>query len=128
MDKVDGFRNTSLADWAARVLVPGCQVVLDGLNCFAAVGGAGRLHTPINTDGSVPDELALRWVNTLLGNVKNALHGTYHAMQDKCLQRNLSEFCYRFNRRFDLGGLVTQLILTATRTPPLPDRLATLDA
>ncbi len=56
------------------------------------------------------------------------MHGTYHAIRDKCLQRYLSEFYYRFNRKFDLGGLVTQLILTATRTPPLPDRLATLDA
>jgi hypothetical protein len=82
MDKVDGFRNTSLADWAARVLVPGCQVVLDGLICFAAVGGAGRLHTPINTDGGLPDESALRWVNMLLGNVKNAMHSKYHAIQD----------------------------------------------
>jgi hypothetical protein len=68
------------------------------------------------------------WVNTLLGNVKNALHGTYHAIKGKYLQRYLSEFCYRFNRRFDLTGLVTQLIRTATRTPPLPYRLATLDA
>lgn len=128
MDKVDGFRKTILADWAARVLVPGCQVVSDGLNCFAAVAGAGGLHTPINTGGGVPDEPALRWVNTLLGNVKNALHGTYHAIKGKYLQRYLSEFCYRFNRRFDLAGLVTQLIRTATRTPPLPYRLATLDA
>ena len=46
----------------------------------------------------------------------------------KYLQRYLSEFCYRFNRRFDLAGLVTQLILTATRTPPLPYRLAMRNA
>ena len=70
MDKVDGFRKAILADWAARVLVPGCEVVSDGLNCFAAVGGAGCLHTPINTGGGVPDEPALRWVNTLLGTSK----------------------------------------------------------
>jgi len=42
-------------------------------------------------------------VNTMLGNVKNALHGTYHALRPKYLQCHLSEFCYRFNRRFDLA-------------------------
>jgi transposase-like protein len=68
------------------------------------------------------------WVNTMLGNVKNALHGTYHALRPKYLQRYLSEFCYRFNRRFDLAALVPRLIVAAARTPPLNYRLATLDA
>lgn len=75
--------------------------------------------------GSVLDRR--QQVNTLLGNVKNALHGTYHALRPKYLQRYLSEFCYRFNRRFDLAALVPRLILAAARTPPLSYRLATLD-
>ena len=44
-----------------------------------------------------------RWVNTILGNLKNALRGTYHAIRPKYAQRYLSEFEYRFNRRFDLA-------------------------
>lgn len=63
-----------------------------------------------------------------VGNVKSALHGTYHALRPKYLQRYLSEFCYRFNRRFDLAALVPRLIVAATRTPPLTYRLAALDA
>ena len=46
----------------------------------------------------------------------------------QCVQRYLSEFCYRFNRRFDLAALVPRLIVAAARTPPLTYRLATLDA
>ena len=68
------------------------------------------------------------WINTMLGNVKNAMHGTYHALRPKYLQRYLSEFGYRFNRRFDLAALVPRLIVAAARTPPLSYRLATLDA
>jgi transposase-like protein len=128
LDVVDGFRKTILADWARHALAPGCEVVSDGLSCFAAVGAAGCVHTVITTGGGVPDAPALRWVNTLLGNVKNAMHGTYHAIKGKYLQRYLSEFCYRFNRRFDLAGMIGQMICTATKTPPLPYRLATLDA
>ncbi len=66
------------------------------------------------------------WVNTVLGNVKNALHGTCHAFNAKHLPRYLAEFSYRFNRRFDLKELVPRLAYVALRTPPLPYRLAKL--
>jgi len=63
----------------------------------------------------------------MLGNVKNALHGTYHALHPKYPQRYLSEFCYHFNRRYDLEALVIRLVVAATRTP-LTYRLVTVDA
>ncbi len=64
----------------------------------------------------------------MLGNVENAMHGTYHALRPKYLQRYLSEFRYRFNRRFDSAALVPRLIVAAVRTQPLSYRLATFDA
>lgn len=45
----------------------------------------------------------------------------------KYLQRYLSEFCYRFNRRFKLQDLVPWLLYAAAHTPPLPYRLLTTD-
>ena len=33
-----------------------------------------------------------QWVNTMLGNIKNALRGTYHAIRPKYAQQYLSEF------------------------------------
>lgn len=128
MDVVAGFRKTVLSAWALRYLAPGSVVVSDGLNCFPANKDAGCAHEAIATGGGVPREPALVWINTLLGNVKNALHGTYHALRPKYLQRYLAEFCYRFNRRFQLAALVPRLLYAAARTPPLPYRLATLDA
>ena len=128
MDVVSGFRKSVLLAWAERGLVPGSAVVSDGLGCFPAVVAAGCAHTAIPTGGGVPNEPLLVWVNTLLGNVNNALHGTYHALRPKYLQRYLSEFCYRFNRRFDLAALVPRLLHAAARTPPLPYKIATLDA
>ena len=130
MDVMEGFRKKVLSTWAKRYLVPGTAVVSDGLNCFPGVTDADCTHTPIVTGGGVPDlgHPIFWWVNTVLGNVKSALHGTYHALRPKYLQRYLSEFCYRFNRRFDLAALVPRLIVAAARTPPLSYRLATLDA
>lgn len=110
--------------------MPGTAVVSDGLNCFPDVAEADCTHVPLVTGGGPPSEghPIFWWINTVLGNLKTAMHGTYHAARPKYLQRYLSEFCYRFNRRFDLAALVPRLIVAAARTPPLNYRLATLDA
>lgn len=68
----------------------------------------------------------LKWVDTMLGNVKNALHGTYHAIAHKHLPRYLAEFRYRFNRRYDLAAMLKRLAIAASQTPPMPYRLVKL--
>ena len=106
-------------------------MAFDGLNWFPGVADADRTHTAIPTGGGVPDlgHPICWWVNTVLGNVKNALHGTCRALRPKHLERNPSEFCYRFNRRFDLAAaLVPRLVAAAARAPPLGYWLATLGA
>jgi hypothetical protein len=60
----------------------------------------------------------------MLGNVKHARHGTYHAIHGKHLGRYLAEFSYRFNRRFELDRMVERLAYVACRTAPLPYRFA----
>ena len=62
------------------------------------------------------------WVNTMIGNVKNAPLGTHHAINKKHLPRYLAESCYRFNRRFKLEDMLPRLGYTAVRTPPMPFR------
>jgi hypothetical protein len=101
-------------------------VVSDALACFRAVAQTGASHQPIVTGGG-PDSMAIpepQWVNTVLGNVKNAIHGTYHAIRAKHLPRSLAEFCYRLSWRFDLTQMIERLGYAAARTPPLPCRFA----
>ena len=45
-----------------------------------------------------------------VGNIKNALCGTYHAVRPKYAQRYLAEFEYRFIRRFDLPDIIPRLV------------------
>ena len=102
-----------------------CTVVSDGLGCFSAVQDAGCEHQAIVTGGgpaSVTLE-AFTWINTMIGNVKNSIHGTYHAVSEKHLPRYLAEFCYRFNRRFILEDMIPRLGYAAVHTPPMPGRL-----
>jgi len=125
MTVVKGFRLTEISRWAQRHLQPGSHVVSDGLACFSAVKEAGCLHDRIVTGGgyqSVTKE-EFTWVNTMIGNVKNAITGTYHAIGSPHLPRYLAEFCYRFNRRFQLEDMLPRFIYVALRTPPMPNRL-----
>jgi len=59
----------------------------------------------------------------MLGNVKNAIQGTYHGISDQHAPRYLAEFGSRFNRRFDLPAMIPRLGYIAARTPPMPERL-----
>jgi transposase-like protein len=128
MNVVKGFRLTEIARWARQHLSPGSMVISDGLPCFSAVLQAGCHHYSIVTGGgpqSVTKE-EFTWVNTIIGNVKKAINGTYHAINPKHLPRYLAEFCYRYNRRFQLEDMLPRLAYVAVRTPPMPGRLLKL--
>ena len=82
MQVVEGFRLKEIARWASHHVAPGSVVISDGLACFSAVTAAGCEHVRIVTGGG-PDYVTMKeftWVNTMLGNVKNAISGTYHSV------------------------------------------------
>lgn len=121
---VKGFRKQTVERWARRLLSQDAQVVTDGLGCFRGIDEAGIAHQVIVTGGGAAsmEIIAFHWVNIILGNLKNAMHGTYHAIRGKHLPRYLAEFSYRFNRRFHLETIVDQLLGDVLRTPPMPAR------
>ncbi|USE33729.1 IS1595 family transposase [Endozoicomonas sp. SCSIO W0465] len=125
---VDNFRRKTIQEWAEHALKKGVRAVSDGLSCFRGIEDAGCQHTAIITGGghaSMENEL-FTWVNTMLGNVKTAITGTYHKLDPKHLGRYLSEFNYRFNRRFDMPSMISRLGRAAVNTAPMPDRLLKL--
>lgn len=62
---------------------------------------------------------ALRWVNTMLGNIKSAIVATYRAVLKKHLLRTLAEFEWRFNHRFDLAAMIPVLGRAAVASSPV---------
>ena len=117
------FTNKEMAQWAARNLAPGCHVVSDGTPAFAQVRQVGAVHERHATGGGRQGAQTpqLHWVNTVLGNLKTSMAGTYHAFDHvKYGARYLAEFCYRFNRRFDLPAMLPRLLRALATTRPLP--------
>jgi transposase-like protein len=126
--RVTSFCSRAISGFAKRSLEPDCEVVSDGLSCFAAVTDAGCRHQVIKTgSGSTAARTpAFKWVNTALGNIKAAITGTYRSIHQKHVPRYLAEFEYRFNRRYDLAAMLPRLTWAALRTPPMPSRLLKL--
>jgi hypothetical protein len=91
---------TTVTDWANRHLAAD------------AVGGSGRaaaLHPEFKA------------VNTVLGNLKTAIAGTYHAFDFvKHAHRHLAEVAFRFNRRFDIKSILGRLIRATAKTRAYP--------
>lgn len=110
---VTDFTNQQVLQWAKRHLAPGCHVVSDGTPAFAQVRLAAATHERHVTGGGRQGAQTpqLHWVNTLLGNLKTSLAGTYHAFKhSKYASRYLAEFAYRFNRRFDMPAMLPKLL------------------
>jgi transposase-like protein len=122
---VAGFTREAIEQWSQAHLEPGTVVLSDGLGCFAGVVDAGCRHLPIVVGGRKPRELPeFAWVNTVLGNLKTTLAGAHHAFKyRKYAAHYLCAFAYRFNRRFDLKGIVTRLVVAATHCQPSPARV-----
>ena len=85
--------------------------------------GHDRRNTQVGT--LKPKDLPeFKWINTVLGNLKTTLSGAFHALKyRKYGQTYLAAFAYRFNRRFDLRGLVATLIADVVRSKPAPEKV-----
>jgi ribosomal protein L37AE/L43A len=117
------FTIKEVATFAARSLAPSATVVSDGLWCFRAVQLVGAEHERVVT-GCTKASVELpqfRAINTVLGNLKRALAGTYHSFGfAKYAHRYLAEAQYRFNRRFNLRSILARLLRAACLTTPTP--------
>lgn len=119
LDVVSSFRRSVVHAWAQQALSPAAHVISDGLTAFTGVGWAGHSHEAIVTGSrrKGAQQPRLRWVNTILGNLKTALAGTHHALAfAKYGARYLAAHAYRFNRRFDMAAMVPRLAAALMRS------------
>jgi hypothetical protein len=128
MTVIDGFRSDEIEAWATNHVHKNSIIISDKLACFRAVIEAGCDHISMKTSGNLDllDHPAFKWVNVMIGNVKNSLRGSCHTVGKNHLPRYLAEYCFRFNNRFNLRKLLPKLAMAAVNTPPMPYRLLKL--
>jgi hypothetical protein len=118
------FTNKAMGEFLARHTALPLTLVSDGLNCFQVASSAGAVHDREITGGGKASVLSEKFkaVNTLIGNVKTALTGTYHAIKfAEYAYRYLAEVQFRFNRRYDLRASLGRLLTALARTPRRPE-------
>lgn len=123
---VKTFSQEEILGWVSEKLIPGTTVVSDGLSCFLAVAETGCFHERhvVGKGHKSTKMKCFTWVNTILGNLKTAISGTYHAFDfAKYPHRYLGEYQYRFNRRFELREMLPRLIIAAVHTGSRPESL-----
>jgi hypothetical protein len=125
---VSGFTSQAIKAWAERNLAKGIHLYSDGLACFAAVSELGIEHHPTGMSENPEQKVqgVFGWVNTVIGNLKTTLSGTYHPVSIKYVSRYLAEFEYRFNRCYSLGTILKRLLHRTIHTPPYPKPMLTL--
>lgn len=119
---VSSFTKKEIKAWAKKNLSKQSWIITDGYRCFNGLDEAKYNHITkvIGQGNKSTDDPSFNWVNTVLGNVKNSITGTYHSSRKGYCPRYLAEFHYRFNRRFNLRSLLPRLIRASVDTPPLP--------
>ena len=127
--QVKTFSREEVLAWGTRSLVPSSTVVSDGLACFATVKDIGCIHQKevVGKKRKSTDMECFNWVNTILGNLKTSVSGTFHAFDfEKYAGRYLAAVQYRFNHRFDLRALLPTLAKAAARCGQRPERILRL--
>jgi transposase-like protein len=97
-EAVDEITKLSVRDFLNRHIKPGQEIRTDA---FPALNAIAESHT--HDKRVTPPEDAAHWlplVHIVIGNLKTFLNGTFHGVSGQYLQEYVSEFCYRFNRRF----------------------------
>lgn len=125
MSKVNSFSSQEVRKWSLKHIHHQCVVISDEFGPLRGVADSVAFHGAVNTSEIYhnPDNKIFHWINTMIGNVKRAIHGTYHAVSSKHLPRYLAEFCFRFNNRFYMGAMVGSLIRYSAVTKPMPQRI-----
>jgi len=122
--KIDAFTKLDVKKWAEKHICVGTVVTSDGLGCFNALSEAGLKHNKIvvGAGNKSTDMACFNWVNIVLGNLKTAISGTYHAFRfDKYAHRYLAEVQYRFNRRVDMSVMLDRLAYALVQTTARPE-------
>ncbi|MCP3669565.1 MAG: IS1595 family transposase, partial [Gammaproteobacteria bacterium] len=85
LDRVKAFTSEEIEAWSKEALDTSAAVISDGLGYFRAVTKTAESHESIITGSGrkAVKKPEFHWVNTVLGNLKTALSGTYHGFKFK---------------------------------------------
>lgn len=110
MEIAEDIKKESVKNFVDKNISSKSHIITDGYKSYKWLNKEGFSHEPINILNPKETLKYLPWVHIMIGNIKGILKGVHHGVSPKHLHRFLTEFCYRFNRRFIENKMFEHLI------------------
>lgn len=118
MAVLQGIKHADLDAAASTFLLPGTPIRCDDFPAYRPFEKKREVEiVPSRTDSG---EFAPSWVHVMVANAKGIIRGTHHGVSPGHLQSYLSEFSWRFSRRFWESELFDRLLWAAISCRPSP--------
>ena len=114
------FTRDQIKDWSKKHLDAQACVLSNTTDSFKGIDDVCQHKAyKLKKEGIALVDTELKWVNTLLANVKAAFSGALHAFDfNKYSRRYLGNMQFRFNHRFDLKDCFYEVLHSAVVTSP----------
>jgi len=113
MNVVSPLNKTEVTYEAGNMIKKSATVVTDGRRGYRRLQDICKVHREIIVQNKAEESKVFTWVHTAISNAKKRLSGLHHHKKDTYMQNYLSEFCYKFNRRY-FGENLSDRLLAAT--------------
>ena len=111
MNVISSLNKTEVTYEAGNMIKKSATVVTDGRRCYRGLKDICKVHKEIIAQNKTEVSKVFPWVHTAISNAKKKLSGLHHHIKDTYMQNYLSEFCYKFNRRYFGENLFDRLLV-----------------
>ncbi len=115
MQVIPDAKGETLMSFARGNIIEGSTIHSDAFKSYSAL--SGEYCCDMQKYNPKGDDKRLKWLHTMISNIKANIEGAYHGLEGTYLQRYLDEFCYRFNRRHSRKLVFEHLLACSVWAP-----------
>ena len=111
MNVVTSLNKIEVTYEAEKMIKKSATVMTDGKRCYRGLQDICKIHKEVIVKDKTKVSKVFPWVHIAISNAKKKLLGLHHQIKDTYMQNYLSEFCYKFNRRYFGQNLFDRLLV-----------------
>jgi len=116
MKVIENMTKKPVEDFVRQSIRPASTIRTDGFKSYLWLEKSDYEFEPLPVIFPREASQKLPWVHIVLGNIKNSIKGVHHGVTRKYLKHYLTEFCYKFNRRYIEKSMFSNLLNTCAHT------------
>jgi len=108
MEVIEDMKKQTVETFVTKCIAAKSILIADGHRTFPTLEDNYLIEAKKFNAKEDPEHL--KWIHTIISNLKSFVLGTFHGLDSRHLQSYLNEFCYRFNRRKFAGEGFNRLL------------------